>query len=207
MMMRDRDVRAELHRQLDREHGGDRNTRVLDELGLRHGTRRVDVAVVNGSLHGYEIKSDSDTLARLAGQVEVYSAVLDLATLVVGKRLAVDARKHIPKWWGIKIASEESVGKTVLVDYRAPRLNRQIDPIALAELLWRSEAVELLSYLGATPKILRSPRAVLYQELVSSMPLTQLREAVRTCLKMRTGWRDRIPPLSDACLLQPTPMC
>lgn len=200
-------MRIELHRQLDRAHGGDRDTRILDELGLRHGARRIDVAVVNGSIHGYEIKSDSDTLGRLAGQVEVYNSVLDFATLVVGKRLASEARKHIPGWWGLKIASEDSANKTTLINKRAPKMNPHIDPVALAELLWRSEVVELLSYMGATPKLLRSPRAVLYRELVSSIPLNQLRKAVRTRLKMRTGWRDRRPPLLDAYSLQPTPRC
>jgi hypothetical protein len=171
----------------------------LDELGLRHGARRVDVAVVNGSLHGYEIKSDSDTLERLAGQVEVYTAVLDLATLVVGKRLATEARKQIPEWWGLKIASEDAASKTTIIDQRAPITNPHINPIALAELLWRSEVVELLSSMGASPKLLRSPRAALYRELASSTPIDQLREAVRTRLKMRKGWRDRKQPLSNAC--------
>lgn len=63
--MRDRDVRQALHRKVLKEHHGDADTLVLDELGLRHGTCRVDIAVVNGYLHGYEIKSDSDTLERL----------------------------------------------------------------------------------------------------------------------------------------------
>jgi hypothetical protein len=205
--MRDYDVRSELHRQLHAEHDGDENTRILDELGLRHGARRVDVAVVNGSLHGYEIKSDSDTLNRLAGQVEVYTAVLDYATLVVGQRLAAEARDQIPEWWGLKIASEDRAKITTLIDQRTASMNPQIDPIALAELLWRPEVIDLLSDLGAPPKLLRSPRAVLYRELVSSMSLVQLREAVRMRLKMRKGWRDHKQPSLCADSLQPTPKC
>jgi hypothetical protein len=63
--VRDRDVRQALHRKVLKEHHGDANTLVVDELGLRHGTCRVDIAVVNGFIHGYEIKSDADTLERL----------------------------------------------------------------------------------------------------------------------------------------------
>ncbi|WP_283807951.1 DUF2130 domain-containing protein [Bradyrhizobium macuxiense] len=59
---RDRDVRQALHRKVLKERHGDADTLVLDELGLRHGTCRVDIAVVNGYLHDYEIKSDADTL-------------------------------------------------------------------------------------------------------------------------------------------------
>jgi hypothetical protein len=49
---------------------------MLDEFGLEHGEVRVDVAVINGELHGYEIKSERDTLERLPRQVKAYSAVL-----------------------------------------------------------------------------------------------------------------------------------
>ncbi len=83
--MRDRDVRMALHHKVLMDHHEDSNTLVLDELGLRHGICRVDIAVVNSYLHGYEIKSDADTLERLPSQISVYSAVLDRVTLVVGK--------------------------------------------------------------------------------------------------------------------------
>ncbi len=88
VIMRDSDVRKALHSRVLRDHHNDPNTLVLNELGLRHGACRVDVAVVNGSLHGYELKSDMDTLERLPAQVGLYGKVLDKATLVVGARHA-----------------------------------------------------------------------------------------------------------------------
>ena len=103
--MHDRELREALHHKLLKEHHGDTNTLVLDELGLRHGTCRVDIAVVNGYLHGYEIKSDADTLQRLPGQVSLYCAVLDRATLVVGEKHAEKAKAHLPDWWGVEVAS------------------------------------------------------------------------------------------------------
>jgi hypothetical protein len=206
-MMRDRDVRAALHCRLHTEHGGDSDTRILDELGLRHGTRRVDIAVVNGSLHGYEIKSDSDTLDRLPGQVETYAAVLDYATLVVGERLASHARRRLPKWWGVEIASIQPTGEVTLQSHRPAKFNPKINPIALAELLWRSEAIELLTGFGVSPKVLRMPRAVLYRELASNLTLNELRDAVRSRLKMRTAWRDQKQPSIRDGSLRPKPMC
>src|SRR5436190_20887953 len=101
----DREVRDALHRKVLKEHHGDTSTLVLDELGLRHGTCRVDIAVVNGYLHGYEIKSDSDTLERLPSQVATYGLVLDRATLVVGERHLDKARPFVPQWWGIKVVT------------------------------------------------------------------------------------------------------
>ena len=205
--MRDRDVRLVLHRKLDAEHQGDSDTRILHELGLRHGTRRVDIAVVNGSLHGYEIKSDSDTLDRLPGQVETYAAVLDYATLVVGERLAAHARKQLPKWWGVEVASVNAAGEVSIRSHRPPRPNPKINPIALAELLWRSETIELLAGLGVAPKVLRMPRAALYREIALKLPLDELREAVRSRLKLRTAWRDQTRPSSHGGSLQPIPRC
>jgi hypothetical protein len=44
---------------------------VVEELGLNQGDARIDVAVVNGHLHGYEIKSDRDSLRRFHRQERV----------------------------------------------------------------------------------------------------------------------------------------
>jgi hypothetical protein len=81
-MLRDTNIRRPLKRHLADVHAKDADTRIVDELGLRQGAVRVDVAVINGALHGYEIKSDVDTLQRLSSQVETYSDVLDEAALV-----------------------------------------------------------------------------------------------------------------------------
>ena len=45
---------------------------ILDELGICRGRVRIDLTVVNGLLHGYEIKSERDTLARLETQADLY---------------------------------------------------------------------------------------------------------------------------------------
>ncbi len=38
------------------------DTKVIDEMGLNQGSSIIDIAVINGSMMGYEIKSDHDTL-------------------------------------------------------------------------------------------------------------------------------------------------
>src|SRR5262249_26817602 len=79
----DSGIRPGLRSWLRLKHADESDTVLIEELGLCRGRVRVDVAVVNGLLHGYEIKSDRDSLRRLAGQVEVYGKVLDRATLVI----------------------------------------------------------------------------------------------------------------------------
>jgi hypothetical protein len=203
--VRDRDVREALHRKVLKEHHGDANTLVLDELGLRHGTCRVDVAVVNGYLHGYEIKSDSDTLSRLPGQISLYGAVLDRATLVVGERHIRDAKDFVPDWWGIKIVAMGVRGGITFETVQPFRSNPSIDPLALAELLWRPEAAEILQARGFPAHELRKPRGHLYRYLADTVPLFELRAIIRQRLKAREHWRGQRPPSSDGDSLTPIP--
>ena len=193
--MRDRDVRKALHSRVLRDHHGDPNTLVLNELGLRHGRCRVDVAVVNGSLHGYELKSDMDTLERLSFQVETYGKVLDRATLVVAERHAEKAIPMLPEWWGIKVASLGVRGGISFSHYRPASLNAEIEPVALAELLWQSEVVAILAAHGFKGAMLRKPRAHQYCLLAELLPLKELRDQVRACLKSRESWRGQTPSL------------
>jgi hypothetical protein len=187
--MRDRDVRTALHQRVLQEHHDDADTLVLDELGLRHGSCRIDIAVVNGSLHGYEIKSDADTLARLPDQVYTYSQVLDRATLVVGERHHVHARSLLPDWWGIKIARMDVNGIVTFETIKAEQENETINPVALAELLWKPEVSSILRFIGAPSAVLRQPRAHQYRHLADQMELLHLRAIVRQFLKNREGWR------------------
>src|SRR5271154_5741007 len=48
------------------------DTIILEEFALYGGINRADIAVLNGVSHGYEIKSDRDTLIRLPQQVQAY---------------------------------------------------------------------------------------------------------------------------------------
>lgn len=163
---------------------------MVDELGLRHGKCRVDIAVVNSFLHGYEIKSDADTLTRLPNQVSVYSAVLDRVTLVIGESHIAKAEPQIPEWWGIKIVAVGDRGSINFRTHRTVAMNPNINPTALAELLWRAEAVDILKKRGIPDRMLRRPRAQLYKCLADSLSLKELRSAVRHSLKVRESWRD-----------------
>ncbi|WP_085090272.1 sce7726 family protein [Azospirillum oryzae] len=194
VIVKDSEVRSALHRKVLAEHHEEPDTLVLDELGLEHGTCRVDVAVINGSIHGYEIKSDADTLERLPFQIEVYCRSLDKVTLVCGAAHREKAEAIIPDWWGLKLAIGGPRRAVHFEDIRRPKLNRSIDAEAVATLLWSHEALALLQAAGAAKGMKGKSRAVLYRRLTEVMPLEQLRDQVRTCLKARTQWRSSAPP-------------
>ncbi|WP_197480754.1 sce7726 family protein [Rhodococcus sp. EPR-157] len=73
----------------------------------------MDVAVVNGALSGFELKSARDTLRRLPKQIEIYSRVLDHAVLVVADNHLDSAMSLVPDWWGV-VSAQGSAGAVVL---------------------------------------------------------------------------------------------
>src|SRR6266700_7087227 len=116
--MNDTLIRECFHRQRLWRHRASPNTIVVDELGLKHGKCRADIAVINDHLAGYEIKSDEDSLSRLEQQVEVYGAVFDRATAVVATKHARSIRSAIPRWWGIVVCHLEAKGRIVFESMR-----------------------------------------------------------------------------------------
>ncbi len=186
----DHEIREILKARLFAAFREDPETLILEELGLKHGATRVDVVVVNGCLHGFEVKSDRDSLKRLPRQVKMYSEILDYVTLVVGQRHTAKAEPTIPSWWGIQVAEHDQDGKVRLHEVRQPLGNPAPDKLAIAKLLWRDEAISFLEEIGAADGIRSKPRRVVYARLAEVIPTEALRSRVRHQLKSRTDWRS-----------------
>lgn len=177
-------IRSALRVRLREEQDGDPETVIIDELGLCRGRVRLDIAVVNGLLHGYEIKSDRDSLRRLSKQVDVYGKVLDRATLVVGDRFLKVAPGLVPAWWGLVHAH----ARDEKLDFRKIRSagkNPQRDPRALVELLWSDQAMRLLEQRGVARGARRKPRRIVWARVCEHLGVEEIAEAVRTGLKAR----------------------
>ena len=177
------------------QHKGDAETVIFEELGVQHGLSRIDLAVVNGELHGFELKSDRDTLSRLPEQTEAYGRVFDRLTLVVGERHVRRAIEMVPDWWGIRVARVES-DSVHFCDLKFAMANPSLDPISVATLLWRDEALLLLEELGDATGMRSKCRAEIYSTLGESVDLNNLRERVRECLRQRPNWRSAATRLS-----------
>lgn len=188
--MLDKDIRNAVKEKVIKQHLDDPSTLVVEELGLNYGKNRVDIAVVNGELHGYELKSDSDNLIRLPAQIVSYSAVMDKVTLVVGKKHAEEAIPMIPDWWGVKIATMGDTGKIKLNTARRNRVNKNIEPLELIKLLWKEELIILLSTrINIDWRIKKLKRKDIYQLVIDTFTLDEIRYAVRTTMKSRSDWR------------------
>ncbi|MDR3575993.1 MAG: sce7726 family protein [Anaerolineaceae bacterium] len=187
--MNDPQIRKAFHRSILREEHNDPGTLVLDELGLKHGKCRADIAVINGHLNGFEIKSDKDSLIRLESQIENYSAVFDHASIVIADCHLDKAFCLVPKWWGVILVSQDLCSELEFTVMRLPSQNANIDDYAVAQLLWREEAQDALINLGIHGKKLRETRSNLYRCLVENINSQDLRLMTREYLKKRQAWR------------------
>jgi hypothetical protein len=189
VLLGDRDIRQALISRLSLQHAHEAGTVVIEELGVCRGQVRIDAAVVNGRLHGYEIKSDRDCLRRLEHQVRIYSRVLDQATLVVGDRHLADALHIVPDWWGVLHITRNWKGVRFKA-LRRGRMNQRRDPRALVELLWLEDALDLLTERNLARGVRAQPRRVVWDRICEYFSVDEISATVRTRLKARATLSD-----------------
>ena len=193
--MRDGDVRRAVKAWLIAQHGHEHDTRLVEEMGVWSGSVRIDVALINGSLSGYELKSDRDTLERLPRQLALYGRVFDYLHLIVGRRHVEKAQKILPEWWGIKIAVQGEQ-EVELIDHHKPSPNPAPDAYLIAELLSKEEAIGVLETFGLGKGWRSKKIRLVHERLAKELPLRELRDEVRAVLKQR-------PRGVTVCLCEP----
>lgn len=141
--LRDSDIRTALARRVAKQQRG-REFLFVPEIDVWGGwPGRIDqVLITRRQIHGFEIKSDVDTLRRLPVQVQAYSPVLERATLVTTTRHLEAARSVIPRWWGILIASRGRDGSVRIAPLRAPRANPELDVFQVTTFVSRELIVK-----------------------------------------------------------------
>ncbi|MCJ7484334.1 MAG: sce7726 family protein [Thermodesulfovibrionales bacterium] len=186
----DESIRADFKVILENKYS---NAMIVEEFGITHGAARIDIAVINGEIHGYEIKSDLDTLDRLPEQMRIYNSVLDKVTLVVGKKHLFEAINIVPEWWGITIAKIPSSGeKVAFYEMRLAEENPCQDKVAIASLLWREEALSILEEIDQAKGVRSKPRKTIYERLVEVVDNRELKGKILEYLFLRVNWRSEI---------------
>lgn len=191
--LRDSEIRAALRNRLRLIHADEPDTAIIDELSLAQGEARIDIAVVNGSFSGYEIKSDRDTLYRLPHQLAVYELGFNTITIVVGSHHVASCMDNLPSGWGIWEAIRRSDGGVDLEERRKPTNNEKISPSQVVQLLWRDEVIDALKRIGIETR-LSTPRKKLWEMLVASSSPQDLFGMVRERLRARGDWRSAPTP-------------
>lgn len=182
--MRDADIRSALHAGLLADQRA-KGALVIDELGLWFGVCRVDIVVLTDSMHGYEIKSESDSLNRLPNQVFTYNRILEYVTLVVSPLHERKAIEIIPHWWGVVRAYNSEEAQIHFEGVREAQRNPNVEPLAFAAMLWREELQAALAERQLLRGYKRASRKELARRLSQQVDEPQLRSLVIQTIRHR----------------------
>lgn len=183
--MRDQDIRTILHSYLSEQNKSIKDTIIVDELNVKNGLARIDVAVINGSIHGYEIKSEVDTLNRLSNQIEHYNSSLEKITIAVNSNHKEKVFDIVPDWWGIIEIDKNAE----LAELRESEVNPVLNISDLLLLLWKDEMIKILEKYEVKYKK-SSNRSALIETMTQNIEKEKLLHEVRQALKSRKNWRS-----------------
>lgn len=159
---------------------------IIDELEIDGGKARIDIALIDKCIHGYELKSDADNLSRLPRQMHYYSKALDRITLVVGYSLVFDALEMIPSWWGVQVVEKDQKGGITFVVIRDSHNNPNLDPFSMIRLLNAAEVCSVLSAKNIRFSTKSVSSGAVYSLMASHFSLQQIKCFVRQSLLTRT---------------------
>ncbi|MFF2907930.1 sce7726 family protein [Paenibacillus sp. NPDC057934] len=187
--LKDVHVREVLLNELHKTFVESTDTRIINELGIDFGQSRIDVAVVNGILHGYEIKSESDNLNRLPNQMLYYNKLFERMTIVVDQKHFEHVVGIVPRWWGITVVKSVK-GKISFSTKRKGRRKTSQDKETLLKLLWKDELENLIDFLGYPKQMKKIKKSELLEIFNAETKLEVIRPFVYNALKNRQFWRS-----------------
>lgn len=77
------------------------NATLINEMVVADWSRRADLAVANGHLQAFEIKSDFDSLKRLDGQLETFVSRFEKVTVVCAPKFTYEVTKKVASDIGV----------------------------------------------------------------------------------------------------------
>ncbi len=157
----DKDIREPLFDFLEETYG---KVRILEEKVT--GRARADVVMITEeALFGIEIKSDSDTYARLKKQVRNYDMYYDKNIIVAGSSHGAHVSEHVPKYWGIITVEVDENGNPDFYVLRKPQDNPKVKDDRKISILWRVELNNLLK-INNLPKYAWKSKSFVQQTLL-----------------------------------------
>lgn len=182
-MLNERDIKAALIDKLF-DRGMLDDAVLINEMVVANWNRRADLAVANGRLYAFEIKSDLDTLSRLEGQVSAYlgrfDKVIVVTTAKFSSTIASSVPEHVEIWEVSRNHREQAIGFRVI----RRGLTREITcRDMLSGFLLKRELVSFLKSEGVN--ILGNSTRQDIMTHLRDQPVQKLRQHVLACLKNR----------------------
>lgn len=180
-----------------------RTASMLNEF--RTGSSKADVVILNGTATVYEIKSERDSLARLANQVENYKRAFARVNVIASEVHIEGVLEKVPEDVGVVCLSKRYQISTVREAVDCPE---RICPITVFESLRVTESIEILMSMGVTvPEVPNTQRHAALRELFATLePVALHVEMVRTLKRTRDlaplgDFIDRLPKSLQAAAL------
>lgn len=186
--MNDLEIRNNLKTGPLKKYFDDSNSVVLDEFNISLGLVRVDIAIVNGVLHGIEIKSERDTLKRLDNQLKEYNKFFEYITIVTCEKFQEIILENTPNNHGVIIA-KRSKDKIVFKNIRKAKKNYNVDKLCLVQALWKNELIEIIESINYKKGFKSKSKPFLYEIICDNFTTTQLLAIVKQKIKSRINWR------------------
>lgn len=166
-----------------------RTASMLNEF--RAGSCKADLVILNGTATVYEIKSERDSLTRLANQVENYKRVFAKVNVIASDDHINGVLKTVPGDVGVLRLSRRGRISTVREAADCPE---RVCPVTVFESLRTAEAEAILKALAiSVPKLPNTKRHAAFRALFAQLdPAALHMEMVRTLKRTRN-----LAPLGD----------
>lgn len=125
----------------------------LEEFTFYENGTIADLLDVSDGIIGYEIKSNSDSYARLPKQIQGYNSVCREIYMVVGSLKSSSVTKHIPDFYGIMVADRKDDGSIIFNKIRESKPNPYWNHTAL--LMWLP-SIQLKRFAKSIPSLLQA---------------------------------------------------
>jgi len=147
MALRDPDIRTPLREWIraNRAPG-----LLADEMPIREGKSRMDLALIVETLHGFEIKGDTDDMRRVPNQVTAFGAVCHRATMVTTHTHLSKVVEILPEWWEIIVVGRNDFDAVEFKIHRRGQDNPKLDFRWMTFMLHKKEMISILKRQGKT---------------------------------------------------------
>ena len=185
-LLRDSDIREHLLQELRSPVVRPVPSLIINELPVQYGSAIIDIAVIDGELTGYEIKSDVDSLRRLAGQIDLYQEVFDRLYVVTTPSWLERVTRIIPIWVGLVIIEEEYR----ISVHRSAEMNIHVAMEVVLDLLTRSELSRVVKEAGLR-RYSADAKHILCGRVLQAIGTEEAKRTVQRLLSQRIDWSPR----------------
>ncbi|MBU2788220.1 sce7726 family protein [Acidithiobacillus sp. VAN18-1] len=180
-----------------------RTASMLNEF--RTGCSKADLVILNGTATVYEIKSERDSLARLANQIEDYKRVFAKVNVIASEGHIEGVLKTVPYDVGVMCLSNRYRISTIREAVDCPA---RICPVTVFESLRMGESIAILRAMGVmVPEVPNTQMHAEMRDLFATLdPAALHAEMVRTLKRTRNlaplgDFVDRLPKSLQAAAL------